>query len=367
MNILYITNHLNYGGITSYLLTLSSGMKKAGHNVFLASAGGELKDRFRQEGIECISIPMNTKKELSPKILFSLFELIRKNKRFNFQIIHAHTRTTQVLGRLLSARLKIPYLSTCHGFFKRRILRSLYGCWGDKVIAISDPVKEHLEKDFAVRPEDIAVIHNGIDIGRFAGGMKGERAKTKEDPGSGEGPVIGIVARLSDVKGHIYLIEAMQDILREFPLAKLLIVGEGKEKERLQARSRQLGIFESIIFHPSVADTREVLMSMDLFAMPSLKEGLGLGIMEAMASGLAIVASAVGGINSLIKDGVNGLLVEPKDTGVLADRIKSLLRDPGQRRMLGDNARDSVARNFSQDKMVSQTEGVYLKCLSKKS
>ena len=366
MNILYLTNHLNHGGITSYLLTLSSGMKKAGHNVFLASSGGELEGAFKQEGIICINIPIDTKKELSLKILSSLFKLSAENKRSIFQIIHAQTRTTQVLGCLLSRRLKIPYLSTCHGFFRRRLLRRLYGCWGSRVIAISDSVKEHLQNDFKVKPEDIAVIYNGIDIVKFKAGSSEEGADKKRGLGLGAGPVAGIVARLSDVKGHIYLIEAMKNILEEFPSAKLLIVGEGREKERLLEGCRRLGVSDSVIFYPCVADTREILQAMDIFVMPSLNEGLGLGLMEAMASGLPVVASAVGGIKDLISDGKTGLLVEPKDSAGLADKIKGLFRDPERRKSLGLNARALIAQDFAQDRMVSQTEGAYLQCLSKK-
>jgi glycosyltransferase involved in cell wall biosynthesis len=363
MNILYITNHLNIGGISSYVLTLGSGLKKRGHNVYIASSGGQLLKNFTEAGFTYITIPINTKKEISPKIIFSLFKLRRAHDKYKFDIIHAHTRTTQVLGYWLGRLEGIAYLSTCHGFFKRRILRRIFGCWGKKVIAISEPVRAHLVSDFKVKEQDIAVIHNGIDIEKFARGALDEGRERKGKLGLKDGPVIGIVARLSDVKGHSYLIEAMKDVVGAFPQAQLLIVGDGKEKENLLRQVNKLNISGNIIFHPQVYDINEVLSVMDIFVMPSLKEGLGLSLMEAMGSGLAVVGSDIGGIKSLIQDGYNGFMVKPADASGLAVKILTLLRDNDKRQMLGQRAREFILRNFPQSKTIIETEGVYAQCL----
>lgn len=363
MNILYISNHLDIGGITSYLLSLATAMKHRGHDVYIASSGGRVLARFIEEGIIYIPIPIRTKQEVSPKIILSMFKLSPLLKKKNIDLLHSNSRTTQVLGCLLNRFFGVPHISTCHGFFKQRFFRKVFPCWGEKVIAISGPVKEHLLKDFKVDEKNIAVIHNGIDIEKFKRYALSDTRYAKKSFGLGEGPVIGIVARLSDVKGHIYLIEAMGNVLEKIPDAQLLIVGEGKMKDELVRLVKSLGVERNVLFLPGASDTKDALSVMDLFVMPSLKEGLGLSLMEAMAFGLCVIGTDVGGIKTLIQDGYNGLLVRPKDTGQLSQAILALLGDEGKRKSLGQNARDFIAQNFSLEKMVQETEEVYLECL----
>src|SRR3989338_11650593 len=141
MNILHIANHLNTGGITSYLLTLAKGMKERGHNIYIASSAGTKLKQFSEKGVNFISIPIKTKNELSPKIIFSMIKLSGIIKNNNINVIHTHSRTTQVLGCLLSKVTGVSHIFTCHGFFKRRIFRRIFPCWGKKIIAISEQVK----------------------------------------------------------------------------------------------------------------------------------------------------------------------------------------------------------------------------------
>ncbi len=366
MNILYLTNHLNIGGISSYALTLAAGIKKRGHNVYIASSGGQLLFRFIREGIVYIPIPIKTKSEASYKILISKFKLSKYIKEKNIDIIHANTRVTQVLSFIIQRTLGIPYVSTCHGFFKKRLFRRILPCWGNKVIAISESVKEHLTGDFKVKEEDIRVIHNGIDVEKFGVRSLEPRDDIKRKLGLNEGPVIGIIARLSEEKGHNYLIKAMQEVIARIPHAQLLIVGEGRTKGELVNLTKEMGLEKSVFFLPSVMDTQEVLSAMDLFVLPSLKEGLGLALMEAMACGLAVIGSDVGGITSLIQDRYNGLLARPADSRELSSAILKLLQNLDQAKSLGNNARIFISQNFSQEKMVLETEEVYLECLNAK-
>jgi len=225
MNILYLTNHLNIGGITSYALTLASGMRKRGHNVYIASSKGEIVSRFITAGVEYIPIPIKTKSEVSYKVFISKFKLLKIIKEKNIDIIHANTRVTQVLSFLLRRSSGKPYIWTCHGFFKPRLFRKAFPCWGDKIIAISESVKEHLITDFAAKEKDIRVIHNGIDLDKFKIQNSKFKIDIKKNLGLGEGPVIGIIARLSEEKGHAYLIKAMPEVIAKAPDAQLLIVG----------------------------------------------------------------------------------------------------------------------------------------------
>lgn len=378
MNILQITNHLNIGGITSYVLTLAAGMKRRGHNVYVASSGGQLLLKFTREGIGFFPIPIRTKQELSPKIFMSMLKLFGFIARHDIDIVHTHTRTTHVLGALLGLfNRDIKQVTTCHGFFKPRLSRRIFPCWGKKVIAISRQVEEHLISDFKVKIKNIALINSGVDVEKFSrqrrdpdksGKIKNPMPETeiRRKFGLKDAPVVGVIARLADVKGHTYLIEAMGEINKVFPDAQLFIVGDGKMKERLVGLARGLGISQGVIFHPGVPDTTEVLSVMDVFVIPSLDEGLGIALIEAMAAGRASIGSDVGGIKNLIKHNITGFLVRPADSKAIAGAVIELLRDDKKRESIGRAAQQFVSENFSQDRMILEVERVYLECLNAK-
>jgi glycosyltransferase involved in cell wall biosynthesis len=357
VRILFLANHLNVGGISSYLLTLAGGLKQKGHQLYLASAGGDLEDRFIRAGIILLRAPLKTKNEISLKIFFSFWKLKKAMREYEIDLIHSHSRTTQVLGSLLGYFSAKPHIFTCHGFFKPKLPRRICGCWGQKVIAISQQVKEHLVSDFKLNPDKISVIHNGIDTKEF--GDNSARIDARKKFGVSEGFLLGMIARLSDVKGHKYLIQAMPEILKIFPEAKLLIVGQGRLEPVLTRQVQDLGLKEKVIFVPEAKQTKEILAALDVFVMPSLQEGLGLALMEAMAQGLAVVGSSVGGIKTLIQDKRNGLLVAPSDPVALSQAIIKLLSDSGLRHSLGEEARKFIIANFSQEEMVDKTEILY--------
>jgi len=129
MNILFLTTHLNVGGITSYLLTLTKGLIKQGHGVFLASSSGEMLEAFQSLGVEHLKLNISTKSELDPRIYLALGRLRRFIKQKDIHVVHTQTRVTQVMGFCLGRITEIPYLSTCHGFFKPRLSRKIFPCW----------------------------------------------------------------------------------------------------------------------------------------------------------------------------------------------------------------------------------------------
>ncbi len=231
MNILYLSNHLDTGGITSYIFSLARGLKEHGHNVYVASSSGDCLGKFVQEGIGYISIPVKTKSEVDPRILFSMFRLNKFIKEKDINIIHANTRVTQVLACLIQKYSQIPYISTCHGFFKPKFSRRLFPCWGKIVIAISQQVEEHLCRDFKVEKGKIRVIPNGIDLNRFSLQDLKVKAQAKEKFGLQDAKVIGIIARLSDVKGHGYLIQAMPAVLAKIPRPGCLLSARAGKRE----------------------------------------------------------------------------------------------------------------------------------------
>lgn len=365
MKILLVTNHLNIGGITSYLLTLSAGLMRRGHTVYLASSGGRMLSRFVELGAVTVGIPLRTKNEFSPRVAVSAALLAAGFDRAKIDLIHAQTRSSQVLGCLCARWRGVPLVSTCHGFFNhRRLSRRLFPCWGRRVIAISDAVSDHLRQDFGVPAERITVIPNGIDVrGIMSRQSPSGRHAARASLGAGQGPLLVHIGRLSDVKGQLYLIRAMPAVLKEFPQARLVIAGEGRMQAALEAEIGRLGLHARVSLRREIKDTGELLDAADIFVMPSLAEGLGLSLMEAMACGCAVIGSNVGGIVSLIKDGETGILVRPADPEAIAQAVIRLASDSALRSRLGDAARRSISEGFSQDAMVEKTLEVYSACL----
>ena len=203
------------------------------------------------------------------------------------------------------------------------------------------------------------MIANGIDGQEYSLITDERRSEQRRKMGLTGGPVLGIVARLSDVKGHAVLIGAMPRILAATPRARLLIVGEGRMEAALREQVRDLGLEPAVRFYPVADRTAEVLAALDVFVLPSLQEGLGLSVMEAQAAGLPVVASRVGGIPSLITDGETGRLVEPGDQEALAQAVMDCLSNPDQSRDMGRRAREEVLRSFSAEQMAEATLRVY--------
>ena len=360
MKILLLTTHLNIGGIGRYVTNLAKELQRRGHTVFIASGGGELEETLLQTGVKHIYADIKTKSELSPKIIKSFFALKPFLRKEKIDLIHAHTRVLQVLAALLSFYQKIPYVTTCHGFFKRRLGRRIFGCWGERVVAISEAVKGQLIHDFNVDEERIVLIHTGIEVERFLQGVReDEIAKTKHAWNLNKAPVIGTIGRLSSVKGQDVLLSAAKLLVRDFSDINVLLVGNGPDEERLKKLSSTLGLDKNVIFAGSVDDTTKALSVMDVFVLPSIKEGLGLSLVEAMASGKPCIASRVGGIESLIEDGITGMLVEPGNPDELARAIRYMLNNKDKAETFKDKAREKVINDFNIDRMAAQIEKMY--------
>jgi glycosyltransferase involved in cell wall biosynthesis len=360
MNILFLSTHLNYGGITSYLISLALSLQKKGNKVFIASSGGDARPALDRAGITCLTIPIRTKCEVSPGVLVSFLKLKKELKDSSIDIIHSHTRVTQVLGFFLAKALHAGFVSTCHGFFKLRFSRLVFPAWGQQVIAISQPVAEHLRRDFKIKPDNISVIHNGIDFERFKVVDIEEKKRIKKEFNlPADRLIVAMVARLSQVKGHTYFIQAMPDILKELPDTIFLIAGDGKLKESLVSQVEALKFSRSVFFLPIQGQTPRILSVIDCLVSPSLQEGLGLSIIEAQAAGVPVVAFAVGGIVSLIEDAKTGLLASPQDVRSLSAAVVRMLKDANLRHYIIKNAQENININFNVARMVEETLAVY--------
>jgi glycosyltransferase involved in cell wall biosynthesis len=225
MKILHLTTHLNIGGISRYVTDLAKALKRKGHTIFIASSGGELEKLLPSEEIEHIYLNIKTKSELSPKIINSFFTLCHFLEKEKIDLIHAHTRVTQVLAALLSFYRKLPYVTTCHGFFKKRLGRRLFHCWGRKAVAISRAVKNQLINDFKVDESRIVLIHTGIELDRFIKDVPEEvKAEFKQRWNINDVPVVGTIGRLSSVKGQDVLLKAVKRLVADFSDIKVLLV-----------------------------------------------------------------------------------------------------------------------------------------------
>jgi glycosyltransferase involved in cell wall biosynthesis len=215
------------------------------------------------------------------------------------------------------------------------------------------------ENHFA--PEKVRVIHNGVDMQKFAYGSR-DREWLKQ--ASAREKWIALVGNMhSDVKGHPWLIAAAGTITREFPETRFLLMGDGEQRKDYERQVAELGLGRHFLFLGRRDDVPRVLACCDIAVLPSKAEGLPNAVLEYLAVGLPTVATRVGGNAEIIQDGKTGLLVPPEDSSALAEAILRLLRDPGFATSLGKNGREYVAAEFSFQKMIENTDQLYTELL----
>jgi glycosyltransferase involved in cell wall biosynthesis len=308
---------------------------------------------------------MDTKNEFSPKIIKSAVKLYGLARYEGVDVIHAHTRVSQVAAAVVSRFTGVPYVTTCHGFFKKR-LRGIFDTWGSKVIAISDAVKAHLARDFRLQDDRIELIYSGVDIGKYLKEYSEEDMdKVRISVGLMKGPVVGTIGRLSPIKGQKYFIRAMKDVIAREKGIQMLMVGDGPERGRLKDLTLSLGMDSSVRFKSAVFNTQDYLAVMDIFVFPSLREGLGMALLEALAAGKPCIASDVGGISNIIKGGYNGILVPPGDIPAISEAVTNLLNNKDLAARMGDRGRTLVKERFSHEVMALKVMGLYEKVIGK--
>ncbi|MDD5085640.1 MAG: glycosyltransferase family 4 protein [Candidatus Omnitrophica bacterium] len=362
MKVLQLTTHLDIGGISTYVVSLARKLKEKGMEVFCASAGGYLVSDLNHSGIPHVAVPMKTKNELDYKLLFSFLDLSSFIKEEKIDVIHAHTRVAQVVASALSRFSKVRYVSTCHGFYRRRFLRRLYPCWGDRTVAVSEPVREMLVNDFDLAKSRIALIPHGVETDEFRPKLTEWDKKDlrryfhlKED-----GFVIGGVFRLIEAKGIQYLIKAIPSVLDVFPDTSFFLVGEGPHRDVLEKLIGRLHLTSHVVLAGRQERVSVPLELMDIFVMPSVSgEGFGMAVLEAMAGGKPVVATDVGSIYTLVKDGVNGFLIPPKDPKVLADKLVELMRNKDLMVRMASEGRRIAAEHFSLERVADQMYALY--------
>jgi len=364
LKVLQVTTHVNIGGIANYILTLSETLSAKRVRVVVASSGGNLEDEFKLRGLPHIFLNIKTKFEFGPKVIMAIFALAKIIKDEGVDIVHAHTRVSQVAAFFACRMAKVPYVTTCHGYFKVRS-RKLFDTWGAKVIAISDAVAAHLEDDLGVDRARIRTIYSGVDPDRFSNEYsEPEKAAVRKELGLRRGPVIGTIGRLSQIKGQRYLVQAMADVIDKRQDAQCLIVGDGEERGALENLARASGIRNSVFFISSNVDTARFLSIMDIFVFPSVKEGLGIALLEAMAAGVPCIASDIGGIRDIISAPSYGILVPVGNVKAMSDAIVKLAGDERLRQEIGQNSTVRVREKFSLDVMADKIIDLYKEVLN---
>lgn len=220
-----------------------------------------------------------------------------------------------------------------------------------RVIAISRPVADDLIRQNRVPEAFVSVIHSGVDVPE-ADDESGVLAE-------GRRVVIGTAGPLEAAKGLPFFLGAAARIIREYPECEFLISGGGPEEHNLRRLARSLGLSGAVTFVSNLYDFTTSIDAMDIFCLPSLQQGLGVTMLEAMARGKPVIATGVGGVHSIVKDGQTGLVVPPSDSERLAARILELLRDPPLARRIGAAGRAVVREQFRVDRMVRETADLY--------
>lgn len=360
--VLHITTHLNTGGITTYIYLLAEALKNTPFEIVVLSSGGNMTEQFRQAGIRTFEIPYRTKSELSPKLYRAIpraSELVRKE---GIELIHSHTRVTQVLSWWIEKITKVPYVSTCHGFYKRRLGRQLLPAWGRKVVAISDPVADSLKKDFRIPEDRVVTIYNAIDAeGLISSARAKDRSKIINEWNlASHQPVVGIVSRIVQDKGHEYLIRAFAILREKYPDIKLLIVGEGPYKKNLERLVQSLNLKSGVILIGNLKDVTKALTVIDIFVLPAIwREGFGLSIIEAMALKKPVIVTNIWALNAIVAHRVNGLLIEPRDIKAIVEAVTELIEDQKLCQQIGENAYQTAIKEFSIDRMAHQMANFY--------
>ena len=357
--ILHTESSHGLGGQEYRVLSEAKAMGLRGHQVVIAAPGkSQLIRLAKQEGIHCESIPVGISGwgRLVPLFL----KLLVKHK---VQIVHTHgsqdSWMASLAGRLSSYRpviVRTRHKSTPISVSFRHDV--LYRFLPHVVTTTGETVRQQLIEQNRLNPDSVVSIPTGVDMMRFHSGASD--MAFKEALGiKVEQPVVGTISFLRPEKGLNVLIDAVSLLRKEFSQVCCLIVGTGQEHQKLLEQIRQQKLDGVVIFTGFREDIPELLNVMDVFVLPSLEEGMPQSLLQALAMERAVVASAVGGVPEIVQEGKTGLLVSPRDSVALAEKVGSLFRHPDQGKVLGQAGHRFIKQEHSMEAMVTKTEQLY--------
>ncbi|MCQ9205355.1 MAG: glycosyltransferase [Omnitrophica bacterium] len=369
VNILHITPGLALGGAERMMLAMIKGLNKEKYNIKLCCWRGsrELKNAIEKAGAEVIDL-----KQEDGNIIRVVSKMRRAIKEHNIELIHTYLFDADLCGFLAGKTTGVSIIVSSVPSFtflwkkKHQLRYKFLSLFFDRFITISEAIAKFMVNNCKISPKKVTAVHAGF-LDEFnrqtdaatVSDMRKKFALTENNL------VIGTVARLDSRKGYFYLLDAASKIIKDYPEVKLICAGGGEMQAELEEYARKLGIESEVIFAGTVNDVPNFLGLLDIFTLPSLDEGLGIVILEAMNAGLAVVASNVGGIPEMVDEAETGLLVEPANAEALANALITLIKDKDLRIKMGELAKQRVKR-FSSQEMTRKLEEIYDFCIERK-
>jgi glycosyltransferase involved in cell wall biosynthesis len=361
MVVAHVLSSLQIGGGERMALELAAGQRQAGNDVMVVSLApppdGPLVDAFRGRGITVERVAKRPGFDVTlPLRLASLF------RRRRVGLVHTHNRQPLIYGapagKLAGAKVVHTRHGPGRGTRREQWLRRGAGTMVDAYVAVS-PALAALARELGDCSDGkLKVIENGVDMAAF-GGAAGERGAARAELGiPADAWVVGSVGRLAPEKCYPLLVRAAAPLLG--PQARLVLVGDGVEAASIRTEIDARGVAPFVAMAGVRHDVPRCLAALDAFALSSRLEGLPLCALEAMAAGLPVVATAVGGLPALIEDGVTGFLVPSGDEQALGRALASLRADPALARAVGERGRAHVRRLYAHDAMVRRYLDLYV-------
>src|SRR5262245_17254909 len=348
LQVLLLAGRFEVRGSCAYTLRLAAGLEKERIAAHIVTPDARLVDsrlrgQLKIEEVRRLGTPVWG--QMAGRFL------LHEARRDPPHVIHIQTLRAQRYGSGLARRLGRPYVLTVHKHPDENATVRIDRRDCRRIIAVSESVRDELLRRCGLPAELVTVIASGVDTSAPAD------VRLPLEPG--RVPVIGTAGPLEAVKGLPWFLGAAQHVLEARSDVEFLVAGAGPEEANLRRVARELGIAEKVTFVPYLLSFTESLAATDIFVLPSLEQGLGTIMLEAMALSRPVIATGVGGIASVIQHGESGLIVPPQNSGELARRILELLDQPALARSLGTRARELVVERYNVETMVEKTAEIY--------
>ena len=309
--------------------------------------------------VVALQLPPWRKLKNTFQIPWAVWKLVKIFRQWNIDIVHVNDYWWAPVAYLAAKVCRIPVIVHIRQQIEPVRITQYWLDKPDYLFPVSKDI-EHVVLSMAVTPSHVHVTYSGIDLNRFCHAESQyeirQRYGLKEDQ-----LIIGTVANLFPRKGYEYLLEALVEVKEAIPNISCFIVGEGamSYQKKLVQLVEKLGLISNVIFAGFQKNVNQFVNVFDVFVLPSIMEGFGIVLLEAMALRKAIVACRVGGIPEVITDGVTGILVPPKDSNALAKAIVGLITDDKAKQRFGEAARKVVEERFSQEMAMKRIENLY--------
>lgn len=365
--VLYLVDTLHVGGTETQVVHVAVRLRSRGHEVVVGCLRGEgtLLEVLKRGNVPIVEFRKG-KTLLSLNGAYQLLRLAFFIRRGRFQAVHAHDLWSNLLGVPAAWLARTPIIVSSRRYLadldwytplRNTVMRIIYRL-STHITVNSRSVRDLLAKRDGLPLGKIRVLHNAVDVDRFA---TARRDREHLFPGTNvQSKLIAVVANMySRVKGHTFLISAASSVCQDFPEATFVLIGDGKERASLEEQVRQAGLEKKVLFLGSRRDVPELLACCDLFVLPSEAEALPNALLEAMAAGLPVVATSVGGIPEIIADGVNGVLVPARNPRALSEAILRILQNPHFAKELSRAAQETARTQFGFDRLLAELEQLY--------